>query len=197
MLRKIYFFGGIAFLYAMTIGAVLYSSHVFDRPARIAHAAVSTGIPPIVPTAASHKIRSGEPTRIVIPASGIDLPVDEGRYNAKEDTWTLSPDHAEFAVSTMPANDQAGTTFIYGHGTDAVFGRLASLPPPVGSTARVYTDSGHVFIYTFQSRRDLQPTDTSILRGVTKGTPRLIVQTCTGAFSEWRSEFIFSYQKVQ
>lgn len=197
MLRKIYFFSSIAFLYVMTVGVIVYSAHILDPPLR------SVRTPKPVPSLSAPlakqlpKIVSGAPVRIVIPAAGIDLPIDEGHYNPRNKTWTLSPVHAEFAVSTMPANDQAGATFIYGHGTQAVFGKLGSSPPATGSTAKVYTDSGHIFFYTLKSRHDLSPTDTSILSNATSGRPRLIVQTCTGAFSEWRTEFTFSYQKVQ
>lgn len=140
---------------------------------------------------------SGQPVRIVIPIKNIDLPVDEGRYDDTNKSWTLSTTHAEFAISTMPANDQGGTTFIYGHGTYAVFGKLGADHPPTGSLAQVHTDNHHVFIYALQSIRNLKPSDTSILRDISEGPPRLIIQTCTGAFSEWRTEFIYGLQRVE
>lgn len=98
---------------------------------------------------------------------------------------------------TSLANDHAGTTFIYGHGTDAVFGKIGTNHPAINTTARIYADNGHVFSYTLQEIRDFTPNDTSLFDDTSSGTPRLIVQTCTGIFSEWRTMFIFTFQKVE
>ncbi len=199
ILQKIRFFSSVVLAYALTIGAIgalLYSSHLFGPP-------VWAVQPPAVhqhtikPTAVTPATISGIPSRIVITAAGIDLPVDKGTYDAKSGTWTLSPTHAEFAIMTMPANNDAGTTFIYGHGTDAVFGKIGDSPPPTGTVAQLYTEDGHVFTYTLESVRNLRPTDTSILADTTSGQPRLVVQTCTGAFSQWRTMFMFAYKDVQ
>jgi len=197
MLRKFRFFGSVALLYILaigTIGSLLYSSHLFGtpvwaKPQPVITKQKTTPLPP--------KVISGKPTRIVIASSGIDLPVDDGIYDAAKGTWTLSDTHAQFAVITSPANDHAGTTFIYGHGTDAVFGRIGSNPPPVGTTAEVHTDNNHVFTYTLQAVKNYDPNDTSIFDDTSSGPPRLIVQTCTGAFSEWRTMFTFRFERVQ
>jgi len=176
-----------------TIGGILYSSHLFgtpvwaqSKPAVIHH--TSAIIPP--------KVISGTPVRIVIASSGIDLPLDQGDYNPADDSWTLSETHAQFAVMSSLPNNHAGMTFVYGHGTDAVFGKIGTNHPPAGTTAELYTDNGHIFTYTLQTVKDYEPTDTSLLDNTATGSPRLVVQTCTGIFSEWRTMFIFSFKDV-
>ena len=200
MLQKINLYSSIASVYLLTIGvisATLYASHAFGAPVW----AISKPTPiyqksvPIV-NAIPDTI-SGKPARLVIPARNIDLPIDEGRYDEASNTWTLSPTHVKFAITTMPANDQSGATFVYGHGTDSVLGRIGTNHPPKGSIAEIHTDNDHVFTYALQSIHNLNPTNTSFLRNITSGPPRLILQTCTGTFSEWRTEFIFSFKKVQ
>lgn len=138
---------------------------------------------------------SGKPVRIVIPDSGIDLPVTDGYYNEADGSWTLSGDHAQFAMVSFLANNASGSTFIYGHGTDTVFGRLGAQTPAVGSVAKLYTDNGHVFVYSFDSTRNLTPDDTSVLAYT--GPAILTIQTCTGSFSEWRSMFQFHFEGVE
>lgn len=198
MLHTIRYYSSITALYLLTvgtIGAMLCSSQLFSKPTwsagqphATAHHTDTTKAPPVVTT--------GKPIRIVIPMRGIDLPIDDGHYDPAAKTWTLSPDHAQFAVMTSRANNHSGTTFIYGHGTEAVFGRLGTNQPQVGTEAIIYTEKGRVFRYTLQSVRNLKPTDTSILRNTSTGPPQLVVQTCTGALSEWRTMFTFSFRKV-
>jgi hypothetical protein len=197
MLQKLRFISSIATIYILTIGTItglLYSSHLFGTPV---WAVTKPVIVQHKPIKLPPKVISGKPVRIVIASSGIDLPLDEGNYDPTAGTWTLSDTHAQFAVMTAPANDHAGTTFIYGHGTDAVFGKIGSNHPATGTVAQIYTDNNHVFSYTLQTVRDMQPTDTSILNGTSSGSPQLVVQTCTGIFSEWRTMFIFAFEKVQ
>lgn len=197
MLQKIRFFSSIGSLYIITIGTIgglLYSSHLLGMP-------VWAQTKPIVavtpPAPLPPKVISGKPIRITIPDAAIDLPVTDGTYDTATGSWTLSDTYAQFATMTSPANDHGGTTFIYGHGTDAVFGKIGTTHPAIGTTARLYTDNGRVFAYTLQTIRDFTPNDTSLLDDTTSGPPRLIVQTCTGMFSEWRTMFIFIFHEVE
>ena len=144
--------------------------------------------------APSFTLVSGKPVRLVIAGSGIDLPIDEGYYDQSTDSWTLSDTRLQYAMITMPANNHSGNTLIYGHGTSEVLGILAQNPPATGAIAEIYTDSGQVFTYTFQSSRNFTPEDTSIF--TYNGPPILTVQTCTGAASEWRTMYTFNFQKV-
>lgn len=198
MLQKIRFFSSIGALYLLTIGTIggiLYSSHLFGTPAwakqRPVIATVSKPPAPLPP-----KVISGKPTQLTLPAQSIDLQIDDGFYNDTDGSWTLSDTHAQYATMSAPSNDHAGTTFIYGHGTDAVFGRIGSNHPPIGSLAQIRTTNGTVFTYELQEVRDFEPSDTSLFTDMASGPPRLIIQTCTGIFSEWRTMFIFRFKDV-
>lgn len=195
MLRIIRYYSSITILYILTIGTIgimLQASHLFGGDVR------AEPRQPTVrkPVRHSELAIAGSPVRITIPTSGIDLVVDEGDYDQATKTWTLSPTHAQFAVMTTRPNNYAGTTFIYGHGTDAVFGKIGTNHPPIGTHAQLHTDNHRVFVYELQEVRDLKPSDTSILHNTSVGPPQLIVQTCTGALSEWRTMFIFAFRKV-
>lgn len=196
MLRKVYFISSIATIYILTvgsIGALFYSSQMLGPSSRAA-----AEPQPITHTVTSESPQtiSGKPTRIVIADRSIDLPIDEGGYDYETRSWTLSDTNAQFAASSSLANDQKGTTFIYGHGTDAVFGKIGSSPPASGTLAQLFTDNGRVFSYRLQSVQNLKPSDTWILKDTRSGSPKLIVQTCTGTFSEWRTMFTFTFEEV-
>lgn len=157
-------------------------------------AALEAAAPAVVDTAPVFQLVEGKPVRIVVPGSGIDIALDEGYYNAADGSWTLSDTHAQYAMMSVLANNHSGNTFIYGHGTDTVFGGLSTTPPTEGSVAVVHTAEGHVFEYEFESSRSVTPTETSVLDYT--GPPVLTVQTCTGAFSEWRTLYTFGLLRV-
>ena len=138
------------------------------------------------------KISLGIPSRVVVDSVGIDLPVRTGSYNPTDKTWTLDEQSAFYADLSVPANDSNGSTLIYAH---ARFGLFAKLPAVTeGATARVYTDSGKVFSYTFVSSRQVDPGDTSIF--VSSGSPTLALQTCSGPFDIYRTLALFSLTEV-
>ncbi len=196
MLQRIRFVSSITLIYVLTIGTVsglLYSSHLFGTPV---WAVSKTPVVHHKPVKLPPKVISGKPIRIVIASAGIDLAIDEGQYNETTGTWTLSETHAQFAVMTALANDHAGTTFIYGHGTDTVLGKIGTTPPPAGTIAQLYTDNNHIFSYRLETVSNLQPADTSIFDDTVNGPPQLVVQTCTGAFSQWRTMFTFTFVGV-
>lgn len=196
MLRKIRFLSSIGAFYLLTIGTIgglLYSSHLFGTPA---WAKQQPTVVKQTPAPLPPKVISGKPVAISIPDAQINLTVDDGYYNDTDGSWTLSDTNAQYAVISALANDHAGTTFIYGHGTDAVFGKIGSNKPPVGTKAIVTTNNKHRFTYSLQQVRDFEPSDTSLFDGMASGSPRLIVQTCTGVFSEWRTMFIFKLEGV-
>lgn len=197
MLQKFRFFSSIGVLYVLTfgtIGGLLYSSHLIATPAwaKKPEPVIVTETPKPLPP----KVVSGKPIGLEIPDYAINLNVIDGTYNDTDGSWTLSDDMAQFATLSVPANDHAGTTFIYGHGTDAVFGKIGSNNPSIGSITHITTDNGHVFTYELTEIRDFEPSDTSIFNDMTNGEPRLIIQTCTGVFSEWRTMFIYRFKDV-
>lgn len=138
------------------------------------------------------EINLGIPSRVVVDSVGVDLPVLTGSYNPTDRTWTLDEQSAFYADRSVPANDSNGITLIYAH---ARFGLFAKLPEIAeGATARVYTDSGKVFSYTFVSNRQVEPDDTSIF--VSSGAPMLALQTCSGPFDIYRTLVSFSLTGV-
>src|SRR5690242_6693256 len=46
----------------------------------------------------SNQMIQGDPVRIVIPSVNIDIPITNGYYNSKSQTWTLTLDKAQYAV---------------------------------------------------------------------------------------------------
>lgn len=139
---------------------------------------------------------SGIPAYITLPAHDISLPIDPGHYDNTSGTWTLSDEHAQYATLTTLANDTAGTTLIYGHATPAVFGKLAVTQLEPGTLAQVTSAEGTIFNYTFTHSETLEPDDTTLFENVTSGPPRLVLQTCTGVWSEWRTMYYFEFEGV-
>jgi sortase (surface protein transpeptidase) len=193
--EKARFYVNLAAVYLLTITFALYvlqpwSSLSHTRTVAYTKAAQQ----PHVPSAPHVHVVAGRPVRIVIPADGVDLPVDEGFYDNTNQTWTLSGYHAQFAMLSTLANNVGGETFIYGHNNDYVFGALRHHTPAVGTTVLVYTDNNHIFAYTFRSATSVGPGDTEVLDY--SGPPILLVQTCTGSLNEWRTEYTFDFSKV-
>lgn len=135
----------------------------------------------------------GHPTHIGIPSLGISLEIIDGRYNPADSSWTLSDTQAMFGTMTPEPNDTTGNTFIYGHATDRVFGRLPKLTP--GTEVAINTSNGLRFVYTYRSGVIVAPTDTSVLAATQK--PTLTLQTCTGIWSENRHIFTFDFTRVE
>lgn len=129
----------------------------------------------------------GIPRRIRIADLGIDVAVKDGYYDSKTGQWTISEEAAYFATPTTIANSEAGNTFIYGHNSRKIFGKLLSVKP--GMKAVVETDSGAQFTYTFISTEAVRPQDASILEY--SGKPRLTLQTCSGVWNQHRQIFYF------
>lgn len=189
LVTKIRFYLTTGLLYVGTISGIWFVSQTSPTLAQTTVSAAPVVAAKKAPEKPKFILQSGKPMRIALPDSGIDLLVTDGYYNDADGSWTLSDDHAQFAMISFLANNHSGNTFIYGHGTDAVFGRLNTEPPAIGAIAKVYTDNGKVFTYAFDSTRNLTPDDTSVL--AYSGPPILTVQTCTGSLSEWRSMFQF------
>ena len=135
----------------------------------------------------------GIPIRITIPSLNIDLPVAIGSYNPDDGNWTVDATQAYFADASMPVNNSNGTSLIYGHAQSAVFETLPQIQPD--AEAIVTTDTGYTFHYRYTSVQEVAPTDTSVF-SVT-GTPKLVLQTCIGAYSELRALFSFKLVAIE
>lgn len=142
---------------------------------------------------ATKPVVSDLPVRLVIDELKLDLPIAKGEYDSITGTWTISDTKAYYATPTPLVNDSAGTTLIYGHNDWRVFNILHLLDP--GDKMRVYTKKGHVFHYTFQSAQNVKPTDLTDIR--VDGPPKVILQTCTGNWNQWRRLFEFELSRVE
>jgi Sortase domain len=191
--QKLRFYSTVAAVYGLTILFVSYIAQPL-LPFGQGRAAAITKADQRPHVAIAPKITSGLPVRIVIPASGVDLPVDQGYYDAASDSWTLSGYHAQFAMISSLANNYSGETFIYGHNNNYVFGALRHVTPAPGAIALLYTSNGHVMAYSFQSSQSLGPTDTAVLDY--NGPPIMVIQTCTGSLNEWRTMYSYKFVKV-
>jgi sortase (surface protein transpeptidase) len=183
-------------LYLLTITCAVYlvqpmlSPLEHSRPVDLTQAQQQ----PRVPQASKAKVIAGRPVRIVIPAEGIDLPVNKGFYDSADNSWTLSGYDAQFAMISTLSNNVGGETFIYGHNNDYVFGALRHHTPTPDTMALIYTDNNHIFEYDFVSATSIGPNSVSILDYA--GPPILMIQTCTGSLNEWRTEYKFDFVKV-
>ena len=138
------------------------------------------------------KITQGKPVRIELPDVGINIEVIDGVYNPVRKTWTLTNDRAQYAVMTPPANNKGGNTFIYGHNKKAVFANLKELE--VGDIAIIYADNGNRFTYTLRQVLVTNPSDDSLFKY--EGAPILTLQTCSGAWDQYRSLYTFDLNEA-
>lgn len=155
-------------------------------------------IPPLIeyqnvavaePVPASVPATVGLPTRLVVPDLNIDLTVDMGSYDEAVGDWALSYSSAMYADASMPINNSNGITLIYAHALSGLFGELVGIQP--GMVADVYTDTGHKFVYQYTSVREVLPTDISVFQA--DGSPRMVLQTCSGPWDAYRSLYEFDF----
>lgn len=137
---------------------------------------------------------SGSPTHISVKSVAVDLPVINGSYDPKTETWTLTKTNAQFATISAQPNNKTGTTYIYGHDTKAVFNPLHNLK--FGEEAAITTDNGYRFVYTFKSSIITSPYAVNELTSSSEA-PRLSLQTCYGPTSAERRIFHFDFVRVE
>lgn len=174
---------GVAFMFAV----ILTPS---PEPPAIAAASAPRVQKVIKPEA---KPVAGTAKRIVVPSVGIDSAVREGSYDSDSHSWSIDTKSAFYATMTVPVNNTNGSTLIYGHAGWGIFDTLPKVKK--GAKATVHTKEGYTFIYTFESNRQVDPTDVSAL--VETGPPKLILQTCSGAFDTYRTLVTFRLKEVR
>jgi LPXTG-site transpeptidase (sortase) family protein len=137
---------------------------------------------------------TGKPVRLQIPSLDINLEVIDGVYSEQTHQWTLTTDKAQFATITAPANNEKGNTYIYGHYRPEVFARLHKISE--SAVARVETDNGLYFTYTYRSVAETTPNDVSSLLPH-EGSPTLSIQTCSGTWFQNRQIYTFDFKEVE
>lgn len=135
----------------------------------------------------------GIPRHITVPSLGIDTDVVDGLYDAKTGNWTLTEDSAFYAKISDLANSEAGNTFIYGHNSQKIFGKLLNIN--AGAEVIVTTDNGYEFTYVFLATEAVRPTDVYVLNY--SGKPRLTLQTCSGAWNQTRQMSYYELTKYR
>lgn len=134
----------------------------------------------------------GQPIHLSIPAIGVDLSVKTGAYDPITTSWSIDHSAAYYANISMPVNESNGTTLIYAHAQSGLFDTLHKLP--AGAEVSIRSDTGHMFVYTYDSMRRTDPTDTSVFTSI--GPPTLILQTCSGDWSQYRDLYSFKLTRI-
>ncbi len=137
---------------------------------------------------------SGMPVRVVIPRLAVDVQVVKGTYYSNAAAWSVSSIYANFAQNTAPSNNELGKTLIYGHWTQAIFGKTKDLE--VGDYAYVTTDNNHVFTYVYHGNEVVKPTDTQLLSSLHGGKPGLMLMTCQGLWAQDRRVMFFDLKQA-
>lgn len=136
----------------------------------------------------------GTPRFVSIQSLGIATNIVDGSYTSETGQWTISEDAAYYATVSDLANNESGNTFIYGHNSDHIFGKLLNITP--GATAEVQTDNGYRLTYRFESTEAVSPTDVQSL-AYTGSPARLTLQTCSGAWNQNRQMIYFSFVSAE
>ena len=179
-------------LYCLSLAMVGYVVGDFRQPnpALASPGLILSAQPTPKPT---KPVVSDLPVRLVIDELKLDLTIAKGKFDSISGTWTISDTKAYYATPTPLVNDNAGTTLIYGHNDWRVFNILHLLDP--GDKLRIYTKKGLVFHYVFEAAQNVKPTDLTDIRA--DGPPKVILQTCTGNWNQWRRLFEFKLSKVE
>lgn len=195
MIEKISKMSGIylSFLAGVLLICIpLYQNHLRNQPL-ITNDPNLFKTPVAIQAPIEKKVISGKPVHITIPSLGIDLSVIDGVYQADRKKWTVSDTAAVYATETALANDSYGSTFIYGHNQAGVFDILLNVQP--SAEAIITADNGKIFVYTFRASMQTVPEDTDALHY--QGKPILTLQTCTGAWLQYRTHFVFDFKEVR
>ena len=147
---------------------------------------------PFILTTQTKPIIAGVPTRIIISSLGMDLNVGTGSYDSNTNSWTIDDTKAYFADVSVPLNNRGGTTVIYGHNQESVFGSLHNIQP--NAEGIIYSDNDYIFHYVYQSMRQVLPNDTTIFQD--SGKPVLVLLTCSGGWDTYRSLYTFKLETV-
>jgi hypothetical protein len=121
-------------------------------------------------------------TRVVVPALRIDLPVVSQTYGPGHGAYPLC-DVAQYLKEFKQPSEQ-GTTYLYGHARDGMFGPLLTQwqrdhgKKMVGDLVLVYTKDDKRYLYGIFTAE--AATDFSLARSVPAGESWLILQTSTG-----------------
>lgn len=133
-----------------------------------------------------------QPVNISSNKLNISIPIQIGRYDTIQKSWTLSSSVAYFLEGSSRLSTLHGQTILYAHNSPQLFGRLNELKK--GDTVTIIDNLGQNFTYSLLFSRNIQPSDTSILFENTS-SPRLVLLTCRGWFDEIREAQYFALKQ--
>lgn len=183
--EKVWFYSAISCINLAILGMFV----VVNVPPPVSATPVAVAIrrPPV------QRIVQGLPTHVSLPSLSIDLPIQVGSYDPATGTWPTSMTGAYYADYSVPINNHTGTTLIYSHAQWGLFGNLPDITP--GTAVTIDTDTGYAFHYTYQSMRQVDPSDISVF--VSEGPPTLVLQTCAGDWSQYRALYSFQFVSME
>ena len=173
---------GVVMMFAVLLAPQPEPPEIIVAAAPVVHKKAPTEVKPVIGTA----------KRVVVPSVGIDITVREGSYDSDSHSWSIDTKSAFHASNTVPVNNTNGSALIYGHAGWGIFGTLPKAGK--GAKATVHTKEGYTFVYTYESNRQVEPTDVSALTET--GPPKLLLQTCSGAFDTYRTLVTFRLREV-
>lgn len=147
--------------------------------------------------ASDNEVIAGKPVQLVIPRLDVDLTIEDGKYHADSETWTLHDHNAHYAVMTAQPSNQPGHTMLYGHNTRRVLAATEDIQP--GDEMLVKTNNGHTFTYTYIGDEVVMPDDTAFLQEAHESAeePVLTLLTCDGPWFEKRRLMSFALTEVE
>jgi LPXTG-site transpeptidase (sortase) family protein len=171
-------------------GALLGSESIIDYVHSLSERP-SVVSPEQKPSFKPRQSHNAQPTHISVSRIGLSVDVEPGYYDDSQQAWTVSDTKAQFATTTSEPNEIGGNTFIYGHNREGIFGSLHNAQ--IGDEA-IVTTTDKTYTYRLVSSKDVKPTDASLFNY--KGKPILTLQTCSGAWDQYRRLFVFNLEKV-
>lgn len=150
--------------------------------------------PVSAPTVQVSQAYAGQPTSLDIPNLDIHTPIQTGQFDQVNQTWDITDQSAYYAAVTPLPNDFQGTTVMYGHNSNTIFGKTADLQP--GDTLSISTENGRTFNYRYVSRVTVDPDQVDVMYQST-GQPQIVLITCSGLFNQHRELMTFEFVSVQ
>ncbi len=136
--------------------------------------------------------RVAVPSRLVVDSLKIDMPVQRASFDTTSEQWTDNGLDASYAEESVPLNNSNGNTLIFAH---AQWGAFAALPSiELGALASVYGEKGERYEYVAREIRQVLPSDVGVFSSL--GSPRLVLQTCSGPWDSHRTLVYFDFVRI-
>lgn len=122
------------------------------------------------------------PTLVTIPKFDLSVPVGVGTYQLETDSWDISDDMAYFADESANLMSDRGTTVIYAHNKQLLFGQISKLG--TGDSVFITDEHGNVSEFVYDSKKEVSPRDTSVFDSSSEY--KLVLLTCSSFLDQKR-----------